>query len=151
MKWALLPARYCQDRARNHSGFSGQCQNARAGAIALSLAILLLAAAVTSAQAAAQEADVPRIHKDYLAVEQPASGGTEWKANFRRCEMDKWFYRNKDAYEFSEVGSLLVSIKPEDIPAIEKGIAILKKCSKFWTCVRERDAGKKRHCYLPRR
>jgi len=84
-------------------------------------ALLLAAAAVTTAG--------------------PATASTEWEANFRRCEMDKWFSRDVDAYEFTAEGKVLVSIKPEELPAIEKGIAILKKCNKFWTCVREREDG----------
>jgi hypothetical protein len=76
---------------------------------------------------------------------------TPWEANFRRCEMDKWFTKDEDAFEFTGEGRVLVSIKPEDVAAIEKGIAVLKKCSKFWMCVNERESGKKRHCYLPRR
>jgi len=81
----------------------------------------------------------------------PALAATEWEANFRRCEMDKWFYRNVDAYEFTAEGSLLVSITPDDIPAIEKGLAVLKRCSKFWTCVAERNIGRRKHCYLPKK
>jgi len=83
-------------------------------------------------------------------VATPAPAATEWKASFRRCEIDKWFYRNVDAYEFTAEGSLLVSIKPADIGAIERGLAVLKKCSKFWTCVRERNAGAKKVCRIPR-
>ena len=112
---------------------------------------LLIALTTTVAfvgPAAAQDADTPRIHVDQIAV---ASGGTEWEANVRRCEMDKWFYRGKDAYEFSAEGAVLVSITPADVTAIEKGLEVLKKCDKFWTCVRERNAGSKKHCYLPRR
>jgi hypothetical protein len=74
-----------------------------------------------------------------------------WETNFRRCEIDKWFTKGEDAFEFDGEGKLLVSIKPADVPAIERGIAVLKKCNKFWACVRERDAGKKRHCYLPKK
>ena len=80
-----------------------------------------------------------------------ATAATEWEASFRRCEIDKWFTRGEDAFEFNAEGKLLVSIKPADVPAIERGIAVLKKCSKFWACVRKRDDGKKKHCYLPRK
>ena len=84
------------------------------------------------------------------AIAGPAVAAEPWEANSRRCEIDKWFTRGEDAFEFDAEGRVLVSIKPEDVPAIEKGIALLKHCSKFWTCVRERDAGRRRHCYLPR-
>jgi len=80
----------------------------------------------------------------------PASAATDWEASFRRCEMDKWFYRNQDAYEFTAEGSLLISITPADVPAIERGLAVLKQCDKFWTCVRERNAGAKKHCRMPK-
>ena len=81
-----------------------------------------------------------------------ATAATEWEANFRRCEMDKWFYRDKDVYEFSAEGSLLVTITPADVPALEKGIALLKRCDRFWRCVRARDndVGKKRVCRIPK-
>jgi len=86
-----------------------------------------------------------------LALAPTAALAAEpWEANFRRCEIDKWFTRGEDAFEFSAEGKVLVSIKPEDVAEIEKGIAVLKRCSKFWACVRERDAGRKRHCYLPK-
>jgi hypothetical protein len=80
-----------------------------------------------------------------------APAATEWQASFRRCAVDKWFTKNEDAFEFTAEGRVLVSITPADVVAVEKGIAVLKKCNKFWACVRERDAGRKRHCYLPKR
>lgn len=46
--------------------------------------------------------------------------------------------------------------KPErsvdlNIGAGRKAVAFLKKCDKFWSCVKERDLmGKKKHCFLPR-
>jgi hypothetical protein len=54
-------------------------------------------------------------------VPTAATAPTEWTANFRRCEIDKWFTRGEDAYEFDGEGRLLVSIKPADVPAIERG------------------------------
>jgi hypothetical protein len=84
-------------------------------------------------------------------VPTAAPAATEWEANFRRCEIDKWFTRGEDAYEFNAEGRILVTITPKDIVAIERGTAVLKRCSKFWACVRDRDAGRRKHCYLPRR
>jgi hypothetical protein len=81
----------------------------------------------------------------------PALAATEWEANSRRCAIDKWFSRDVDAYEFTAEGKVLVSIKPADIPAIERGIAILRHCDRFWRCVRERDAGKIRRCRIPKK
>ena len=46
--------------------------------------------------------------------------------------------------------SVFVTITPADIPAIERGIKVLKQCRKFWACVERRTAGKVKHCYLPR-
>ena len=84
------------------------------------------------------------------AIANPAPAATEWEANSRRCAIDKWFSRDVDAYEFTAEGKVLVVITPKDVPAIEEGIKVLKRCDKFWSCVRERDAGRRRHCYLPR-
>ena len=85
-----------------------------------------------------------------LASADPAPAATAWEANSRRCEIDKWFTRGEDAFDFDAEGRVLVVIKPEEIASLEREIALLKHCSKFWTCVRERDAGRRRHCYLPR-
>jgi len=78
-----------------------------------------------------------------------ARAATTWEANSRRCEIDKWYTKGEDAFEF-DTGRVLVSIKPEEIAALEREIAVIKHCSKFWSCVRERDAGKKRVCRLPK-
>ena len=86
-----------------------------------------------------------------VAIVSPAIAAEPWEANSRRCEIDKWFTKGEDAFDFDAEGRVLVTIKPEDVPAIEKGIALLKYCSKFWACVRERDAGRRRHCYLPKK
>jgi hypothetical protein len=83
-------------------------------------------------------------------VPTAALAAEPWQANSRRCEIDKWFTKGEDAFEFDAEGRVLVVIKPEDIVQIKKGIALLGHCSKFWACVREREAGRKRHCYLPK-
>jgi hypothetical protein len=84
------------------------------------------------------------------AIAGPAVAATEWEANSRRCAIDKWFSRDVDAYEFTAEGKVLVVIEPKDIPALEKAIALLKACSRFWSCVDERDAGAKKRCHIPR-
>jgi uncharacterized cupredoxin-like copper-binding protein len=90
------------------------------------LAALLLATAVVSAQA------------------------TEtWEASFRKCDLGKTFAKD-DTITAYDGSTVFVTITPEDIPAIEKGIAVLKQCRKFWTCVSERNAGKMKHCYMPK-
>jgi hypothetical protein len=85
-----------------------------------------------------------------VATVAPAPAAEPWEANSRRCEIDKWFTKGEDAFEFNAEGKLLVSIKPADVPAIERGIAILKTCARFWSCVRARDAGAKKRCRIPR-
>jgi hypothetical protein len=69
-----------------------------------------------------------------------------WEASFRKCDIGKTFAKDETiaAYDGSTV---FVTITSADIKAIEKGIAILKKCSKFWACVGDREAGKVKHCY----
>ena len=41
----------------------------------------------------------------------------------------------------------LMVITPEDLPVLEKEIKELKKCMVFWKCIKDRDAGKVKHCY----
>jgi hypothetical protein len=43
-----------------------------------------------------------------------------------------------------------VFIDSRHIDELETALAFLKKCHKFWTCVAERDAGKRKHCYMPK-
>jgi hypothetical protein len=46
---------------------------------------------------------------------------------------------------------VIIAIGPDEISELEKGIALLKKCNKFWQCVANRGLpGKAKHCYLPR-
>jgi hypothetical protein len=72
----------------------------------------------------------------------------EWVVNFRRCEIGKTFYKGEYIAQGGE--QVDVTITPADIPAIEKGLKVLKQCEKFWTCVNKRYEGKVKHCYLPR-
>ena len=83
-------------------------------------------------------------------VSTPALAATKWEANSRRCEIDKWFTKGEDAFDFDAEGRVLVVIKPEEIASLEREIALLKHCSKFWSCVKRRDTGKVKHCYLPK-
>src|SRR5262249_35389210 len=83
------------------------------------------------------------------ALAESEVGFPEWEASFRKCDIGKQF-RKDETITTIEGDLVFVTITPADIPAIERGIAILKKCNKFWTCVRERNAGKKRRCRLPR-
>jgi hypothetical protein len=79
-----------------------------------------------------------------------APASTQWEANSRRCAIDRWFTKGEGAFEY-DTGRVLVVISPEDIPALEKGIALLKHCDKFWSCVRKRSAGEKRRCRIPKK
>jgi len=88
------------------------------------IAALLLAAAVTGARA-----DVP-----------------QWEASFRKCDIGKSFAKD-DTLQPPDGSQVFVTITPADVPAIERGLAILKRCDKLWTCVRDRNAGKVKHCY----
>ena len=82
-----------------------------------------------------------------LATE--ALAAASWEASFRKCDIGKSFA--KDEIIAAEDGSaVFVTILPADIPAIEGGIRVLKKCSKFWACVNERRAGRRKHCNLPK-
>jgi hypothetical protein len=79
-----------------------------------------------------------------------AHADEKWKADFRKCWIAKQYSKNDtDLYGLSSIGNgdFLVTIGPEEIPELEKALAILKKCNKFWQCVQDRDAGKVKHCY----
>jgi hypothetical protein len=71
-----------------------------------------------------------------------------WEGNFRRCDITK-------ASNDQEHDPWL-SFEAEDLPKLEKWVAFLKVCDKFWQCVAERDGyvkpkGKRpKHCYVPR-
>jgi hypothetical protein len=84
-------------------------------------------------------------------VPTAARTATEWEANSRRCEIDRWYTKGEDAFDFNAEGRVLVTIKPAEIAALEREIALIKHCAKFWSCVRERDAGRRKHCYLPKK
>jgi hypothetical protein len=83
-------------------------------------------------------------------VPTAALAATEWEANSRRCTIDRWYTKGEDAFDFDAEGRVLVVIKPEEIASLEREIALLKHCSKFWSCVKRRDTGKVKHCYLPK-
>ena len=78
-----------------------------------------------------------------------AHADEKWEADFRKCEITKFFSVGTDEGQAFDVGNgqISVSIGPDDIRDIEKGLAVLKKCKAFWQCVVDRDAGKVKHCY----
>ena len=73
------------------------------------------------------------------AVEEEAT----WSVSFRKCAIDR---------SLSDLDKQLsfFAIEPRDIPALERGIVVLKRCKIFWECVARRDEGKVRHCFLRR-
>jgi hypothetical protein len=71
-----------------------------------------------------------------------------WIGNFRRCDITKASHdQEHDPW---------LSFEAEDLPKLEKWVAFLKVCDRFWQCVAERDGvvkskGKRpAHCYIPR-
>ena len=84
-----------------------------------------------------------------VAVADPTVAAESWEACFRKCDIGKSFARN-EVIVAEDGSAVFVTITPKDILAIERGIAVLKKCRKFWACVNDRYAGKRKHCYLPR-
>src|SRR5262249_35340548 len=75
---------------------------------------------------------------------------SKWTASFRRCEITKTFaFHSKtvvDSTLYGENGgvhadnsSATVSLRLEDVLAIQKELPTLKKCDAFYTCVYKRD------------
>jgi hypothetical protein len=85
-----------------------------------------------------------------VATADPTLAGSDkWEASFRKCDIGKSFSR--DEVITAEDGSaVFVVITPEDIGAIEKGLRVLRQCKKFWKCVDERYAGRRKRCFMPR-
>jgi hypothetical protein len=84
-----------------------------------------------------------------VATADPTLAAESWQSSFRKCDLSRSFARGE--FIAAEDGSaVFVTITPEDIPAIEEGLRVLKKCRKFWACVNERYVGRRRHCRLPR-
>ena len=80
---------------------------------------------------------------------KPTAEEKKWRADFRTCEIRRLFSIGDDEGQAFDVGGgqISVSIGPDDIREIEKGLAVLKKCNAFYQCVVDRDAGKVKHCY----
>jgi hypothetical protein len=83
-----------------------------------------------------------------LLATTPVHAAT-WEASFRKCDIGKSFAK-ADTLQPPDGSSVFVTITPADIPALERGIKVLKQCRKFWACVERRTAGKVKHCYMPR-
>jgi hypothetical protein len=72
-----------------------------------------------------------------------ANADDKWEGNFRRCQIEKVLPE----------GQRLAEVTTDDLPNLQKWIAFLKMCDRFWRCVAERDGyiearGKRpKHCY----
>jgi hypothetical protein len=85
----------------------------------------------------------------------------DWEASFRRCTIQKTFAHNRpinmggdDATSYGESeevwvqnNAAIVTLSLEDVLRLQKDLPTLKKCTAFWQCVADRDAGKVKHCY----
>jgi hypothetical protein len=83
-----------------------------------------------------------------------AHADEKWEGDFRKCELTKRFSKGDmitPGKFFPIENEVIIAIGPDEISELEKGIALLKKCNKFWQCVADRGLpGKAKHCYLPR-
>jgi hypothetical protein len=96
--------------------------------------------------------------------------GKPWEYDFRRCrvsldayeeqkpnanrplegETGSWIsYRSREDGS-DEINQIMVFIGADFISDLEKALTFLKKCRKFSDCLDKRDAGKVKHCYIPR-
>jgi hypothetical protein len=66
-----------------------------------------------------------------------------------RAEAGWWFhFRSCTAMKVIEDGAPTVTmVNLEDVRALQKIIPDLKRCTAFWQCVEDREAGKVKHCY----
>jgi len=81
------------------------------------------------------------------------SNDSEWTTSFRHCSAEKQFSVNGDT-TFGENQEVLarewgatVSLSLEDVLHLQKQLPELKKCTAFWKCVNDREAGKVKHCF----
>jgi hypothetical protein len=99
-----------------------------------------------------------------LATAPVVADDEGWKYDFRKC----WVRKHIQAEHYKpgvplegvlEQGSVTldingnnarIAIDSGEIDNLEKIVILLKICDKFWTCVRNREEGKVKHCYNPR-
>jgi hypothetical protein len=67
----------------------------------------------------------------------------------------KWFFSGRNCHirqplEARQEGWDSVAIGLDELLEMQKFIPMLKKCEKFYKCLEKRDAGKVKHCYLPK-
>src|SRR6476469_4080485 len=83
-----------------------------------------------------------------------AHADEKWEGDFRKCQLTKRFSEGDGitpGKSFKSGNEVIIAIGPDEISELEEGIALLKKCNKFWQCVADRGLpGKAKHCYLPR-
>jgi len=86
------------------------------------------------------------------------SPDTRWTASFHSCTINKTFaFHSKTVVDstlygengevHADNGSATVSLRLEDVLAIQNELKVLKKCEAFYQCVVDREAGKVKHCY----
>jgi hypothetical protein len=69
-----------------------------------------------------------------------------WTAH-RTCTVYKNFDESTDSRIFVSGKTVTVTLELSDLLELQKNIPILKRCTAFWQCVADREAGKVKHCY----
>jgi hypothetical protein len=95
-----------------------------------------------------------------LALTATASAGTQvWEQDFRKCQLTKRYIEGDGISKpregitsgkvwIDDEGRAIVAIGRDEISELEQGLALLKKCNKFWQCVVDvGKPGKAKHCY----
>jgi hypothetical protein len=97
-----------------------------------------------------------------LMATSAAHADEKWEGDFRKCQLTKRYLEGNGISKplegitsgkvWIDGDRAIVAIGPDEISDLEKGIALLKKCNKFWQCVADRGLpGKAKHCYPPRK
>jgi hypothetical protein len=68
----------------------------------------------------------------------------KWYGDFRHCQAEKYF---SNLYRRPQDGDTEVALGLDDVLELQKLIPLLRKCTAFWQCVADREAGKVKHCY----
>jgi hypothetical protein len=103
---------------------------------------------------------LPSIVVLLLATGAAHADNREWESSFRRCEVWKNFtHKDEDTRPGLALGDRdeiwldeahtdgKITLSMEDIVEFQKHLPLLKKCTAFYQCLRDREAGKVKHCY----
>jgi hypothetical protein len=96
----------------------------------------------------------------FLATGTAHADSKKWESSFRRCAVWKTFdHDDRDARpgraygdgdevwtEWPE-GQATITLSIEDVLELQKHLPLLKKCGAWFKCLRDREAGKVKHCY----